>query len=219
MKNQEIDFSVDLLQALLWQYNDAEKLQQILQSKEDWYKINQQQFWQNWIRDVFDLRTANDFGCTVWAILLGVPLAVVLEPDFLDKNTFGFGSYHVNFNRGNFARRRQSSINLTLQQKRLVLQLRYFQLISRGNVPQINNMLKWVFSDYGLVYVLDPLDMSDAVYVFGFALPSQLSFVLNYYDILPRPATLGVRYVISVQKHWGFGPYRYNFNRGNFGAN
>lgn len=218
MKNQAFDFSVDLLSALLWQYNDAARLQALLESKNAWYQANQQDFWWRWITDVFDLRTANGFGLKVWSIILGVPLAVVLEPDYLDKDVFGFGTYHANFNRGNFARRRQSAVNLTIEQQRLVLQLRYFQLISLGNVPQTNRFLKTIFADLGEVYVLDPLDMSEVVYVFNFALPSALQFVLTYYDILPRPATLGVRYVITTQQYFGFGQYHLNFNRGNFGG-
>lgn len=222
MKNQQLSLSVKLLEAILWQYNDAPNLISLLTQKQAWYDANQTYFWTNWIQDVFDLRTANDFGCVVWSIILGIPLAVVLEPDYLDKDVFGFGAgvggYRVNFNRGNFARRRQTTINLTIEQKRLVLQLRYFQLISRGTVPQTNAFLTRLFADYGTAYVLDPLDMGDIVYVFGFALPSALQFVLTSYDLLPRPAGCGVRYVVIGQLHWGFGTYRRNFNRGNFGG-
>lgn len=218
MKNQEFDFSVDLLQAILWQYNDAEKLQSLLQSKQDWYTENQQVFWDRWVEEVFDLRTANDFGCSVWSILLGIPLTVVLPPDYLNKLCFGFSPYGGNFNRSNFGSKTQTDVNLSLAQKRLVLQLRYFQLISRGTVPQTNQLMKTAFQDYGPVYVLDPLDMSEVVYVFGFALPSALIFVLTFYDILPRPAGVGIRFVVTVRDNFGFAPYGYNFERGNFGA-
>ena len=67
---QEFDFSVDLLRALLWQYEDATGLQALLRQKSEWYTVNQTAFWSNWERDVFDLTTANDFGCAVWGIIL-----------------------------------------------------------------------------------------------------------------------------------------------------
>ena len=71
---QEFDFSVDLLQAILWQYNNATSLQSLLNSEQAWVIENQTEFWENWLRDVFDLRTANEFGLSVWSIILGIPL-------------------------------------------------------------------------------------------------------------------------------------------------
>lgn len=218
MKNQSFDFSVNVLAALLWQYNDAEKLIALLRSKQVWYDENQSEFWEAWTRDVFNLDTATDFGCTVWSIILGVPLTVVLPPDYLNKLCFGFSPFGGNFDRSNFGSKTQTDQNLTLAQKRLVLKLRYFQLISRGTVPQTNYFMKWAFEDLGVVYVLDPLDMGEIVYVFTFALPSALIFVLTYYDILPRPAGVGIRFVVTVRENFGFAPYGVNFDRGNFGA-
>lgn len=224
MQKQEFDFSVNLLQSIIWRYNQADNLIGILTAKQTWYDNEQTSFWQDWITNVFDLRTANDFGCAVWSIILKLPISITQEPDYLTKPVFGFGAdgggftYRKNFNRGNFAVRSQSTINLTLAQKRLVLQLRYAQLICRGNVVQINQLMKYIFRDYGLVYVLDSLNMEFADYVFTFALPSELVQVLTFYDLLPRPAAIGVRYVVIPDLRWGFGPYRKNFNHGNFGG-
>ncbi|WP_231668322.1 DUF2612 domain-containing protein [Ralstonia solanacearum] len=49
-------------------------------------------FWENWIRDVFDLRTANDFGLSVWSEILGVPLAVTVDPTKPGTPVFGFAA-------------------------------------------------------------------------------------------------------------------------------
>ena len=73
---QLFDFSVDLLRAILWQYNDATRLQSLLQQKQDWYNEQQTEFWSSWYRDVFNLDTANDFGLAVWSIILEVPLTI-----------------------------------------------------------------------------------------------------------------------------------------------
>lgn len=216
-RRQELDFSVDVLRALLWQYNDAENLQEILQSKQDWYTENQSDFWTNWITDVFDLRTANDFGLTVWSIILGVPLSVTLAPDYLDKRVFGFDPFGMNFDNGNFGSKSSDDITLSLEQKRLVLRLRYYQLVSRGTIPQTNQFLASLFGDEGSVYALDLLDMR-VVYVFNFSLPSSLRFVLDNYDILPRPAGVGIEYRDTTRLNFGFGPYYQNFDNGNFGA-
>lgn len=217
MKNQAFDFSVDVLAALLWRHNEAVNLTSLLEQKQSWYDANQEQFWNDWFTNVFDLRTANDFGCSVWAYILGIPLAVV-QPA-ATRPTFGFGTYHRNFTRGNFAPVKQFVVPLSLEQKRLVLRLRYAQLISRGNVTDINRIVQYIFQDIALgsVYVLDGLDMT-CVYVFTFAIPSGLLFILTNYDILPRPAAVLLTIRTTVRATFGFGSYHVNFTRGNFGA-
>lgn len=211
---QQFDYSVDLLRAILWQYNDAERLQTLLQGKQDWYNTNQRDFWNNWYRDVFDLRTANDFGLAVWAIILGVPLVVASQGDLPGKPIWGFGQYRKNFNNGNFAS--ISASQLTTEQKRLVLQLRYFQLYTRATVPEINEFLAKLFAPYGTAYVVDHLDMS-ATYVFTTPLPSSLGVILSEFDLLPRPAGVKINtVVIGVEDGWGFGVHHENFTNGNF---
>lgn len=210
---QVFDFSVDLLRALLWQYNDAARLEGLLRQKQDWYDANQSAFWEDWARDVFDLQTANNFGLTVWAIILGVPVFII-SPDAADKPIWGFEQYHENFNNGNFAT--TSGKNLTLEQKRLILQLRYFQLVTRGAVPEVNSFLAYVFSPFGAAYVVDGYAM-DARYVFTFPLSSDLELVLTEYDLLPRPAGVKVSFITQGDADgFGFGRYHEPFNNGNF---
>jgi len=211
---QAFDFSVDLLRALLWQYNDAARLESILRQKQAWYDANQTAFWEDWTRDVFDLRTANDFGLAVWAIILDIPLAVASQGDAANKPIWGFGQYHENFTNGNFAS--ISSSSLSTEQKRLVLRLRYFQLVTRGTVPEVNAFLAYLFAPLGLAYVNDGYDMT-ARYVFNFPLSSALEMVLTEYDLLPRPAGVKIDYVvIGDADGWGFGRYHENFTNGNF---
>lgn len=211
---QALDFSVDLMRALLWQYNDAARLESLLAQKQEWYNVNHAAFWSDWVRDVFDLRTANDFGLAVWAIILDIPLVVASATDDPDKPIFGFGQYRENFNNGNFAA--SSSAALTTEQKRLVLQLRYFQLVTRGTVTEVNTFFAYLFAPLGLAYVNDGPDMT-ARYVFEFPLPSALEVVLTEYDLLPRPAGVKVDYVIIGDADgFGFGRYHENFNNGNF---
>jgi hypothetical protein len=162
------------------------------------------------------LRTANDFGLSVWAVILNIPLTIT-SGTVPSANLWGFGPFRKNFNRGNFAPS-SSGIRLTTEQRRLVLRLRYFQLVTRGAIPEINAFLKYVFASFGIVYALDGLNMS-MDYVFTFQPPSQLRFVLETYDILPRPAGVGVSYTVLVRDTFGFGPYHQNFNRGTFGSN
>lgn len=212
---QSLDFSVNILRALLWQYNNAPRLEALLTQKQAWYDEEQTEFWSNWVVDVFDLRTANAFGMKVWAIILGLPLVVSVGPSETTAPAWGFGALRQNFGRGNFGRSGSGTISLTLEQQRLVLRLRYFQLVGRCNVPEINKFMIAVFGDQGLVSVTDNLDMTMS-YTFGFAIDSQLAFVLRNFDLLPRPSTVGIDYAVLARPVFGFGVYNRNFFDGNF---
>jgi hypothetical protein len=213
---QNFNLSVDLLRAILWQYNDAENLQGILTQKQAWYEDSHTQFWANWIYDVFYLLNANDFGLSVWSIILGQPLALDVAPDDPAKPVWGFETYHKNFGRGNYAKA-GGGVGLSEFQKRMILRLRYFQITTNGTVPEVNKFLAHVFADWGGAYVVDNGSMSIA-YVFSMQLPSDLMLVIEQFDLLPRPAGVEVTILTNSPMRFGFGEYRLNFDNGNFGA-
>lgn len=218
---QAFDFSVNLVQALLWKHNQAVALEGLVVNKQEWYEENQTAFWSDWFRDVFDLRTANAFGMQVWARILGVRLTLPLGPSNPDKPTWGFGVHYKNFGHGNFGRIGAGTASLTLEEQRIILRLRYFQLVSRATVPDINRALKAVFGHLGNVYVLDPLNMgalSYVTFVFDFQPGSRLLNLLVDFDILPRPSGVGARLVVATRDVFGFGPYNKNFGNGTFAS-
>lgn len=214
MNIQAFDFSTNLLRALLWQHNDATRLESLITQKDAWYDSENREFWDDWIRDVFDLQTANDFGLSVWAIILGIALTPPGEPDEPDKPIFGFALDDENFSNGNFAT--WFGLPLTTAQRRLVLQMRYFQLVTRATVPEVNAFMSWLFNDLGAVYVVDTGGMR-ARYVFDFPLSADLEAVIAGFDLLPRPAGVRVDYVVVPDAEtFGFDRFRLNFNNGNF---
>ena len=216
MRKQLIDLSVDLLQALLWQHNNAPRITAILRLKNEWYRTNQEDFWQAWIRDVFDLRTCNELGLKVWSIILGTPLTIIYEPT--TKRNFGFGTYNLNFNRGNFGVIGSGGVGLSLENARILLRLRYFQLVTRPTVYQINEFLAYLFGQ-GNIYCIEQGGMAAAEYVFTQAPGTEFVEMLKYYDVLPRPAAVGTGSgggVIDVRPAFGFGDFYRNFNRGTF---
>lgn len=224
MKIQNFDFSVDLLQVLLWQYNEATALQGLLTQKQSWYDLNQMQFWMDWYVNVFDLRTANLFGLSVWSIILNVPLFVNLDPPPPGAPIFGFNEVpsintYLNFNNSCFSSL-DTQIFLTVEEQRLVLRLRYYQLVSRGAIPEINTFLHELFNSNAVPYqgnawVLDGFDMT-MTYVFDFFLPRTMRIIIKALDLLPRPAGVGLKYVVLTDTVFGFGPSNQNFNNGNF---
>jgi len=200
----------DLLQTLLWRFNDAVRLRSLVEQKQVWYDVNQKTFWESWVRDVFDLRTANDFGCAVWSVILDMP-SLASQPAKDARVSFGFGAYRTNFNRGNFSN--AVGTKLTLAEKRLLLRLKYLKLVSNGTLT-INETLQQVFSDFGPAYLIDMGGMA-CRYDFGFALSAPLAEAIDIYDVLPRPAGVYVSWRQTL-KTFGFGVYHLNFNRGAF---
>jgi len=212
---QEFDFSIDLLQAILWEYNDASAIQSLLNSKQAWYTNNQTIFWDNWFIDVFNLASANSFGLCVWSIILNLPLFLNPTPDPVGKPIWGFGIYNKNFEHGNFTSSQGDIITLTDAQRRIVLQLYYFKLTSRCAIPEINAFLNYAFQEHGSAYVLDNLKMEIEV-VFRFNIDANLLLVIQEYDLIPRAAGVGIRYTVDLGTVWGFGSFNQNFQNGNF---
>lgn len=187
-QNPEINNSVDLLKNIIWQYDGKKSLKSLIEQKEAWYNQSHAEFWQDWFHDVFDLRTANDFGLSIWAKILGISFYI---PD--------------------------CSIKLTTEQKRLVCRLRYYQLITRCTIPEVNGILKDMFTtEEGKVYALDPNDMSNITYIFTYQPNSAIVTILLKYDLLPRPAGVGINYRVLTYKPFGFGRNYENFNNSTF---
>lgn len=211
---QQIDYDIDLLQALLWQYNSAINLQAILEAKQAWYDENQTEFWSSWYDNVFNLETADQFGLIVWGIILGLQLYVNIPPP-VSQPIWGFGGTNgdVNFDNGNFASTAEPAYLLPVATQRLALQLRYFQLTSAGTVPEINRMLKALFPS-GQAWLQDNLNMSQT-YIFNFALTFDQRYLFNNYDILPRPAGVASDYSDNTLTYFGFNSFDNNFDNGN----
>jgi hypothetical protein len=197
------DFSVNLLSALLWQDNQAVNLTQLLQFKQAWYDENQTAYWENWITDVFDLRSCNNFGLVVWAIILGFPLSVIVGGGYQNPNPWGFGpdsgtgsNGNQNFFNSNFGPSQPYQINLSLAQKRILLQLRYRQLVSRGTVPEINKILAdLLVPTNGPMYVIDNHDMSITVMCVN-GINNFLAYLSTQFDLIPRPAGVSITFAV-----------------------
>ena len=216
MQIQTFDYSVDLLKSILWQYNDAEKLLALMRSKQNWYEQAHTQFWQDWYNNVFNLQTANEFGLSVWSIILNLPLFNI-DFDPTGAPIFGFDDpFYKNFDNGVFGINLSPIDALTIEEKRLVLKLRYYQLISNGTVPAYNEFLNFCFQGFGKVYCIDNLDMT-MTYFFEFHPSDNLLAVLKKYDLLMRPSTVGIKYVDLTIPIFGFDdPFYKNFDNGIF---
>jgi len=192
---QDFDSSLNLMVSILWQYEGAEKLKAIVAAKQEWVNRNQRDFWNSWYRDVFNIDTANGFGLSVWARILDAPLKISVSPQ-IKKIPFGFGIFNKNFNRGNFGIDNEQSQGLSIDQQRLVIRFRYFQITTTCSIPEVNQFLKDMFGDKGDSYITYDKDANQVIYNFDFTPDSQLKFVIDEFDLLPRPASVGVRWQV-----------------------
>lgn len=183
---ESFDYSVNILRSLIWQYNDAPNITALLQSKQDFYTRAQTEFWNNWFRDVFNLDTANDFGLSVWSIILDTPLFGQTDDSPADYPAFGFAAFGLNFDNGNFATDPGAVNRISTEQRRLILKLKFRQITSDGSIPDMNRAIRDVFGQ-GRGHVLDNNDMS-ITYVFTPALSTTLREVIEQFNVLPRPS-------------------------------
>jgi len=232
MNIQEFDFTIPVEEALLWQYNNATNINTLIINKSTWLQNYYTQFWIDWYNNIFNLTTSTptEFGMAVWSIILDVPSFLQKPPDPENKPIFGFNAYapsfpdlensYLNFGNSNFSTYQQI-YSLTVQEQQFLLRLKYFNLTNRGDIDDINTFFNHICTNNtigysGTIYVLDQLTMS-IVYVFteGDFSPSLLA-VIEELDLLPRPAGVGISYILNGQPIFGFGYFNQNFNNGNF---
>lgn len=181
-----------LLENVTWQYDGAVNLRSLLDKKQEWYAVNWSNYWENWHSSVFDLKTANRFGCVVWAIILDLPIGLVYDKNALgDTLPFGFGPFRRNFNNSNFFGTGETPA-LSLEEARKLLRIRYYAQTMSTTIFNINGMLHDVFGSDGLAYVTEPAVMTQE-YVFTFVLTDNFKNALEEY--LPRGS--GVQTLIS----------------------
>lgn len=209
---QTFDFSLDLLKVVPWQYDQAPNLITLLNKKSEWYKTNHQEFWESWERDVFNLYTANDFGLNVWSIILDLPLYTNDDASPTDYPAFGFNDFGLNFDNGNFATSSDVFKNLTIEQKRTLLLLRWRNITSDGTMSEINRALYDIFG--GTVYCLDGQDMT-ITYIFTERPADIMLTLFQQYDILPRPSAVLAEVLVQPRQAFGFANYGLNFDQPN----
>ena len=210
MRIQQFNFDLDLLQVIPWEKDSAPNLAALLGHKAEWYKKYYSEFWSDWERDVFNLETANDFGLNVWAIILDLPLYTNPEESPPNFPAFGFASFGRPFDQGYFATSGNLANTLTLEQRRMLLTLRWMCLVSDGSMHSINRDVFRVFK--GTLYCLDRLDMTIS-YIFTQDPSDLIVSLMKTYDLLPRPAGVKANILIKPRDAFGFDPYGVPFDQ------
>lgn len=180
---------MNLLTAIDWQHGKAEKLIKMISLKNDWYNENVTSFFDDWFNNVFSLDSSNDFGLSLWCLILDVPLFTIKE---------------------------LSKANISDEQKRTALKLKAFSIAMNGTSAQINKVCGDIFGRFRL-YCFDGLDMTITYYTNDYSF-FDYAVILWKLDLLPRPTGVRIKDVIyhRTEDIWGFGDKSKNFNRGGF---
>lgn len=175
------NYDLNLPQNITWQYDQAKNLVGLVGKKQAWYDNEWKRFWQGWESSIFNLKTANRFGMVVWALILNVPTRLIYGGTENAGAPFGFGGGRQNWNNGNFFGAADTQ-ELTLEEARALLRIRYYAQTMSPTVSNINYMLRDVFLEsWGLGYIEETVGgMGVAPFGFGqyrqnFMAPSNFS--------------------------------------------
>lgn len=90
-------------------------------------------------------------------------------------------------------------------QYRVILKAKALQLTRQPTISVINKSINDIFGVLDIVcYILDTQDMSFVTYIFVNLLPDWLRNIFEKYDILPRPAGVGVAISEAERRYIGF---------------
>lgn len=210
---QDINFDVNLWRSILWQHEGAPKALALCEHDQFFADTHVKKFWNDFITDIYNLKTANTFGLYIWARILGSSISISMGSP---KDNWGFGSNDKNFENAGFAYSSSGSV-LTIESTRILLLMRFFELTMAPTIPNINYMLQQVFGE-GQAYAVDLYETQamEMQYFFLEQLPTDLIDVFDKEDVLPRPSGVLCTYSVVPRDAWGLGPNHLNFENGSF---
>lgn len=169
MKIFNKDWLIDLEKSILWQYDKSDKLKSLITQKQAWYKENVTDFITNFFSNIFNLKTANDFGLAVWGKILNFPRQIKNKED-------------------------DSILDLSTEQYRFLLQAQVLKFKMKCTIPEINRYLRIIFNQENNenVYVVDNHDMTITYIIEPTSISEEIRDLIENYDFLPCP--VGVSY-------------------------
>ena len=157
--------------------------------------------------NVFNLETATGIGLDLWGALLNFPRHLPTPDKTGTINSIPFQFYNRNFYKSQFI---DENINFTYMSlddnsyKKILLCLST-KLTTDCTIPNINVFCEKLFNSFGgSSFIRDSENMEFVSYIFRFEMPQWFKYVLDNYDILPRPAGVGSRYLESISYKFGF---------------
>lgn len=169
------NFSCDLSPVILWQYNDAPKLKQIVSQQQSFMNKAIKTYVNEFNDNFLDIRTANSDGLSMWGSLLGVP-----------RPTYVVDGQTVSFSDDGY---------------KLLLRAKVASLTFNGSMAALNNIFKVLFPDANIA-ITDNENMTVTINIDGDLTPEQLYMISDSFinKFIPRPT--GVSYITNTNVDW-----------------
>lgn len=199
-------------QTLQAQYANSPTISALVDYANQW--LDPQANVNDFVADVWDLKTAKGFGLDIWGKIVGVSRVLNVPGNY---EFFGFqGSDDQPFDQEPFyTESSANSFSLTDDAYRRLIMAKAVSNISAGTCENINALLQYLFQDVGAVYVLDLLDMRMR-YVFEGDMSAADAAIIMNSGVLPRPAGVQVEVFTLPAVTFGFASDSYPFDEGVF---
>jgi hypothetical protein len=130
----------------------------------------------NFLKYIWDVRTAVGNGLNIWGKIVGVPRTIPGSPP----------------------------ITLSDFDYQTLILVKAAANIGNVTIPTLNRLLTQIFSGSGIVFVQDNLNMT-LTYVFNFALTTAQIAIVQNSGAMPRPAGVGVNFSFPGMPNPQFG--------------
>lgn len=189
------------------QYRDG-NIKELIQGIADIKKLYLENAFLSLKNHNLNITTAKGDGLNLWGGLLHFYRFIPTDSSTDD------GVQYFNFNNKNFRKLQFLNPNqpdygvLPDDIFRKFLVLIYQGMFILNTTPNINIFINEIFTEFDKIVVRDTLDMSYQIYAFfGDDFPVWLKWILDNYDILPRPAGVGSKYIeVKPSRRFGFAP-------------
>ena len=200
MKNYDVakEIAFNARNVILWQYDNTPNFNALIAMKQNFYDNAVSDFWENWIKDVLNIQTANEFGLTLWGFLLNLE-----RPLYTNENG--------------------ELVPIPTESYRLILNAKLYKNSHAPTFSNVNTFIRQIFFNHpdNKSYVQDNLNMS-ITYILDFFPTAEEEIVLKLNDFLPRPSGVKIQSITPIppQKTFGFdGSGLQPFNNGVFVVN
>ena len=161
-------------QYVLSQYANSSKLNKILSGLEE--MIGTETAIENFYNDIFNIQTANTYGLDIWGERLNISRRLKVNGE---------------------------TIELENRYYRFLLLVKAMSNISNCTIPNLEDILNFLFKERGKVYVFDTGIMT-MKYIFDFYLDEMEKAILDLPGIPPKPTGVGLT-VVELPKGKLFG--------------
>lgn len=171
-------------------------------------ELDQTTNFNNFLESIWDVTTCNDFGLAIWARIVNLSKFIYYPTTGF---FFGFQTSDNAWQPFNSAPMSSGDTNQYVGMEvdtptfRKMVIAKSMANIMPATIPNVNTILRYLFSDNGAAFITKSGTMSRSV-ILGFTPTNLQKYIILYSNVLPRPA--GVDYNILV-----------NTNKTTFGQN